>query len=279
MSGRDVRRIFLAIDQGQVHCRIGGAVTATDRRPLLLLHGGPTSSASLAPMLAALTDRGFGVIAPDMMGNGQSDPPPVEPDIAFYAHCALRVLDRLGVQCVDCYGHHVGAQIACELAISAPRRVGRLILDGVGLYSAEQRREFLARYAPPIVPDPAAQHIARLWQFLTDATVRFPHYSEEPADMIADGSPLPPVILTDILADVVGNWRTYHLSYRAGFSDDIASRLPLVTQPTTVLDVDGDPLARHAASVVALLPDARKISTDRAGKADAIESALKSKIS
>lgn len=241
-----VRRVFVDIAHGQVHCRIAGNPAEADSPPLLMLHGGPGSSASLLPMIAELASRGRLVIAPDMMGNGLSDPPPFPPDIAFYTECTLAVLDRLGVDSVDCYGHHVGSQIAGELAVRAPTRVRKLVLDGIGLFSPDRRTEFLELYAPPVQPDPAGSHIARLWTLLSHTTVRFPHYSEDPSNRIAGGDALPPPVLTDLLAEVARNWRTYDLSYRAGFTDDAAARLPLIGQATVVLEVTGDPLAEYA---------------------------------
>lgn len=273
-----MRRVFVDIEHGQVHCRMAGTPADTLYPPLLLLHGGPGSSAGLVPMIEDLAKRGFAVIAPDMMGNGLSDPPPRAPDIAFYAGCALAVLNRLGMQRVDCYGYHIGSQVAGELAVSAPGRVRKLVLDGVGLFSREQRTEFLEFYAPPVQPDASGAHLARLWAFLSHTTVRFPHYSDKPADRIVGGAPLPPPVLTDLLAEVVRNWRTCHLSYQAGFADAAGDRLSRIAHPTVVLEVTGDPLSGHAQRAASLLPHGTAIRCERPARAAVIAQFAQEKI-
>lgn len=264
------RRTFVDIEHGQIHCRIAGAPSIDGVPPLLMLHGGPGSSAGLVPMIEAIAAQGICVIAPDLMGNGQSDPPPIEPDMAFYADCIRMVLDKLGISQVDCYGHHAGAQIGCELAIRAAGRVRRLILDGVGLFSSDERRAFQKRYAPPIAPDAGGDHLLAIWRFLSATTMRFPHYSGDDRDRIPGGAPQSPPILTDQVADVVRNWRTYHLTYRASFTEDFAVRLPMIEQPTIIFEIVGDPLARHADTARLLLKTARVMKLDRTMRATAI---------
>ena len=52
--------------------------------------------------------------------------------VGFY-HDALTAL---GLDAVDLYGTHTGASIASMIALKHPKRVRRLVLDGVGLYAA-----------------------------------------------------------------------------------------------------------------------------------------------
>ncbi len=255
MSGAVIDRAFLRVAGGLIHYRH----TAGDRTrvPLVMAHGGPGSSLSLVALIADLgVDRL--VAAPDMMGNGCSDPPPSTPtSIEFYADGLIAVMDHLGLDQVDLYGHHTGAQVITELAIAHPDRVRRLVLDGVALFDDAQRAEFLSRYAPEILPQADGSHLAWVWEFISQTTQHFPHYLRDEAHRIEGGAALPPPVVTARAAEVLQVWATYHLAYQAAFSHRFAERLTLIIAPTLVLEVERDPLARYAARAVELIPDAR----------------------
>jgi len=248
VTGR-IDRGFCRTGAGMIHYRSAGDPASP---PLLMLHGGPGSSASLAPLIADLADR-FRVVAPDTMGCGDSDPAPdATPDIAGYAAYLAGFLDAMAMPSVAVYGHHTGAQIACELAIAHPHRVSRLILDGAALFAPELRVDFVARYAPPIVPVDSGEHLTWLWQFARDLTRYFPHYRKDADHRTVPGQPLPADLATNLVAEALKVWPTWHLAYRAAFSHDFAARLPAVAQPMLVLEVAGDPLAEFAARAAAL---------------------------
>jgi pimeloyl-ACP methyl ester carboxylesterase len=251
-----IDRAFLRVPEGLVHYRYLAGPIDGEAPPLAMAHGGPGSSRDLLPLIEAMgADRT--VFAPDMMGNGASDPPPDDPSIAFYAQCLIAVMDHLGVERADLYGTHTGAQVMCELAIAHPHRVRRLILDGVALFSDAERAEFIALYAPAMKPDAEGGHLQWLWNFTGQMTLRFPHYSEDPRHLIPGGAPPPLAAWTTWAADVLGAWSTFHLAYRAAFTHDLAARLPLITAPTIVLAVAGDPLADYAEPAARLIPGAR----------------------
>lgn len=237
---------------------------------LVLLHGGPGSSAGLEPLIAALADERR-TLAPDTMGCGDSDAPGHDdPDIAHYAADLQLLLGELDVGTVDIYGHHRGAQIACEFAIAHPQRVRRLVLDGVGLFSKQLRTELLDRYAPPLLPDEDGHHLSRVWNFASQLTRRFPHYSCDPAHRIVPEIVLPPAATTDIAAEILKNWSTFHLGYRAAFRHDMAARLPFVEAATLILKTVGDPLTRYAEDAAAVLPNGSTMRTTKIGRADVI---------
>jgi pimeloyl-ACP methyl ester carboxylesterase len=258
-----IDRGFCRTAAGLIHYRSAGDPAL----PLLImLHGGPGSSAGLAPLIGELADR-FRILAPDTMGCGDSDPAPdAEPEIADYAAYLAGFLGAMAAPAAVVYGHHTGAQIACELAITAPHRVSRLILDGAALFVPDLRCEFVERYAPPIVPDENGAHLAGLWQFARDLTRYFPHYRKDDDHRTASGQPLPADLATNLVAEALKVWPTWHLAYRAAFSHDLAARLALLTTPALVLEVAGDPLAQFAARA-AELARATCCATDRSGRA------------
>jgi pimeloyl-ACP methyl ester carboxylesterase len=262
-----IDRGFCRTGAGLIHYRSAGDPASP---MLVMLHGGPGSSASLVPLITQLAAT-FRVLAPDTMGCGDSDPAPTaEPSIADYAVYLAGLLDALGAGPAAIYGHHTGAQIACELAIAAPQRVTRLILDGTALFAPALRAEFIERYAPPIVPVDRGEHLVWLWYFARDLTRYFPHYRKNDDHLTVLGEPLPADAATNIIAEATKAWRTWHLAYRAAFTHDLAARLPALTTPTLVLEVAGDPLAEYAERAAALVPQALCQAVVRSDRASAV---------
>lgn len=265
-----IDRGFHRIAAGQIHYRIAGTCQPGGPPPLLLAHGGPGSSAGLVPLIAALAETRR-VIAPDMMGNGDSDPPPCDqPDIGFYADCLIEFLDGMGIGTVDAYGHHTGAQVVCELAIAQPDRVRRLVLDGLGLFPDDLRAELIAHYAKPIVPLASGDHMLAIWDFVDNLTRYFPYYRRDDDHRIVPALSIPPDATMNIARDVIRAWPTVHIAYRAAFAHRLADRLPLVTAPTLVFETEGDPLARYAGDAAAQLRDGRPVRVTRLQRAAAI---------
>ena len=210
---------------------------------------------SLRGLISALGDS-RPVIAPDTLGNGDSVAPPVEqPDIAWYAETSLRVMDALGIERVDLYGSHTGAHIAVEMAIAAPQRVARIVLDGIGMFSADEKRENLAQYAPAIEPDAFGGQFHWAWHFVRDQGWFFPYFKRDRAHLRGIDQPSVEALHTTTL-EVLKSIRSYHKAYRAAFAHDDAARLPFVKQRTLVMADAADPLQGGVARAAALLADA-----------------------
>ncbi len=215
------------------------------------------------------------VIAPDMLGNGDSSPPPgPSTDMGFYADVVIQVMDKLGLSQIDFYGDHTGAQIGVEVAIRYPDRVRRLILDGAPLFPDDVKAEFLAHYAPEVKLEEYGGHLAWVWGFVRDLTVHFPYYRTDPAHRLMSAPVLPIATRHALVVDILKSLPTFHLAYRAAFSHNVAARLPLITQPTLFLAADSDPLGVYLESAAALTPGsvARRVATF--DKAEAIRGFL-----
>lgn len=105
-----------------------------DGPPVLLLHGWPDSSAMWRHQIAALSAKGFHVIAPDLRGFGESDKPANVDDYAFLTTIAdiTGVLEHFGITAFQVVGHDWGAFFAWALACFLPERVQRLAVLSVG---------------------------------------------------------------------------------------------------------------------------------------------------
>jgi pimeloyl-ACP methyl ester carboxylesterase len=106
--------------------RIGG------RGPLLVLvHGITNSSASWEPVLALLGQR-FTVIAPDLLGHGDSAKPRGDYSLGANASLLRDLLLALGHDRATIVGHSLGGGIAMQTAYQFPERVERLVLVASG---------------------------------------------------------------------------------------------------------------------------------------------------
>lgn len=256
----EVDRAFVRIREGLVHYRSVGKVggrTKAPRLPLYMAHAGPGSSASSVPLLRHFGRRRV-VIAPDTLGAGDSAAPDMaQPDVAYYADSVVRILDALGIETVDFFGAHTGAHIGTELALRAPSRVRRLVLNGVALFPEEMKAQLLQNYAPPMQPDEYGRQLAFAWQFIRDMSLFFPHYARDPQHRLANPVNTPEGLNAGVV-EVLKVLKTYHLGYHAVFRHDIASRLPLLKVPVLCMASDSDPLSQYLDAAAALVPGAKK---------------------
>jgi 2-hydroxymuconate-semialdehyde hydrolase len=99
---------------------------------VLLLHGsGPgTTSAAWGPLIAALEPR-HRVIAPDLLGFGESSPPAVGSSLrAAWTAQASELLDSLAIASCAVVGNSAGGAIAFSLARARPDLVTKLVAVG-----------------------------------------------------------------------------------------------------------------------------------------------------
>ena len=271
MSPAPIRRGFVEVAEGQVHYRTAG----WDRPglPLLMLHASPGSARMLEPLISTLGQRRR-VVATDTLGNGDSSPPAgTAPEIAYFADAHRRALDALGIERFDVYGSHTGANIACELAIAFPRRVRRLILDGVSLYTPAERADMLTHYAPGVTIDLNGSQFTWIWHFVRDVYLFWPWYRRDAAHRRPTGLPGADE-LHDKAVEVIKAARTYHLSYRAAIGYDKEPRLPLVQVPTLLACAKSDMLFEYFDRVKALMPGATPLVTEGVGSPAALRATV-----
>ena len=100
---------------------------------LLLLHGIAGSSRTWRDVFPRLSDR-FTVIAPDLMGHGQSEKPVGDYSLGSFASGIRDLLDVLDIDRVSVIGQSFGGGVAMQLAYQHPERCERLVLvDSGGL--------------------------------------------------------------------------------------------------------------------------------------------------
>ncbi|WP_405866263.1 alpha/beta fold hydrolase [Streptomyces sp. NBC_00005] len=115
-----------------------------DAPTVVLLHGFPTSSFMFRNLIPLLADR-YHVIAPDHLGFGLSDAPPVDEfDYTFDALADLTsgLLAQLGISRYALYVQDYGAPVGWRLALADPTAVTAIISQNGNAYEAGFAEEF-----------------------------------------------------------------------------------------------------------------------------------------
>lgn len=95
--------------------------------PIFLIHGFPLSSELWTPQRAALS-ASYRVIAPDLRGHGQSDPPHGAATIGTYADDVVAIMDELGIGQATVGGLSMGGYVLMALLARHPDRVRGVVL-------------------------------------------------------------------------------------------------------------------------------------------------------
>lgn len=98
---------------------------------LLLIHGVGDNSTTWNSVHAKLAQR-FTVIAPDLLGHGESDKPRADYSLAAFANGMRDLLAALGIDRVTLVGHSLGGGIAAQFVYQYPHMVERLVLVSSG---------------------------------------------------------------------------------------------------------------------------------------------------
>lgn len=99
--------------------------------PLLLLHGLGCNHKTWLPVLAELAEH-HTVIAPDLLGHGQSAKPRADYSLGGYANGMRDLLTVLGIDRVTVVGHSFGGGVAMQFAYQFPERAERIVLVAPG---------------------------------------------------------------------------------------------------------------------------------------------------
>jgi pimeloyl-ACP methyl ester carboxylesterase len=139
-----------------------------DGKPMVLLHGGGTTSASWYATVGSLVEAGVRVYAVDIIcDRGRSvpglDPVRSRPDLVEWLSQTMR---GLGLNRADLAGHSYGGWIAAHHAIHAPDTVDRLLLLDASTVFAGFSAGYLLR-SVPLVFGNRAGNMRRLLEWET----------------------------------------------------------------------------------------------------------------
>lgn len=98
---------------------------------LVMIHGIAGSSGTWVPVMPLLAER-FTVIAPDLLGHGESAKPRGDYSLGAYASGIRDLLGVLGHDRATVVGHSLGGGVAMQFAYQFPQMAERLVLIGSG---------------------------------------------------------------------------------------------------------------------------------------------------
>ncbi|MAT04755.1 MAG: alpha/beta hydrolase [Acidimicrobiaceae bacterium] len=107
------------------------AEAGPDAPALLLIHGLAGNSRTWKDVMPALAAE-FTVLAPDLLGHGESAKPVGDYSLGAFASGLRDLLAKLGIGPVTVIGHSLGGGVAMQLAYQHPELVDRLVLIGSG---------------------------------------------------------------------------------------------------------------------------------------------------
>lgn len=102
------------------------------RGPLLVLLHGIAGTAATWDEVIPLLALDHMVIAPDLMGHGESGKPHGDYSLGGYANAIRDLLEALGAKRATLVGHSLGGGIALQFAYQFPERCERLVLVSSG---------------------------------------------------------------------------------------------------------------------------------------------------
>ncbi len=106
-------------------------LTAGAGEPVLLLHGLADHAETWARVLPQLA-RGYRVVAPDLLGCGLSDKPPISYTLWELAFYLRHLMDAAEIERAHVVGHSLGGGLAMHLYFQYPERVRDLTLIASG---------------------------------------------------------------------------------------------------------------------------------------------------
>ncbi|GAA1970413.1 alpha/beta fold hydrolase [Nocardioides panacihumi] len=162
------------VDVGGVRTRYVEA-GSPDLPHAILLHGTGGHWETFAPNLTALSEH-YHCIAIDMVGNGFSEKPDYDYEIAVYVRQVLGVLDQFGIEKAHFIGMSLGAWVSAATAVSHPDRVDKLILmSPAGLVATASNMARIRAERTAAVQDPSWQSIHKVFEHLiADEANRLP---------------------------------------------------------------------------------------------------------
>jgi pimeloyl-ACP methyl ester carboxylesterase len=152
---------------------------------ILLIHGMAGSSRTWLDVMKILV-RDYTVIAPDLLGHGESAKPMGDYSLGAYAS-GLRdlLVGSLGIESATLVGQSLGGGVAMQLAYQHPELCERLVLaasGGLGREVSWVLRALTlpgAEYViPPLFPRVARRAGDKVMRFFRDRGVRAPHVAE-----------------------------------------------------------------------------------------------------
>jgi len=126
---RLVKRIGVPVEQTTIYAGTvkTAYLSAGKGHPVVFVHGTGVGGITWAPIFGTLSTN-FHLIAPDIVGYGESDKPSAPYDRAFFCDWLRDFIDALGFFELSLVGSSQGGAIAVQFTLDQPDRVKSLVL-------------------------------------------------------------------------------------------------------------------------------------------------------
>jgi len=236
VAGGGLWHHYVETTRGRRHLRRAGETG----KPLLVIPTGGGSSAQFAPVVTGLA-RNRRVFAVDYPGNGLSEPSADKVTIGTLALDMLALLDAMDIGTCDVWGSHTGAQVALEMAVIAPDRIGRIVMEGPVFVSPDFQADLLANYFIDLTPDQWGRHILSVWNWRRDMFMYWPWYNVARETARKLGVPSAEDLHMYALG-ILESGITYDQAYRSAFGYDTRARLKELERPALICAGPNDQL-------------------------------------
>ena len=148
-------------------------LSAGTGEPLVLLHGAGGGAVLWGPIIDLLSKH-FHVIAPDVVGYGESDKPDAAYNKKYFSTWFRSFCDSLNMKKINLLGNSQGGAIAMQFTLDNPDRVKKLILvgsAGLGAWGISPGAMFKMAAANIF---PTKQTVQKIVEYLVHKTDNFP---------------------------------------------------------------------------------------------------------
>lgn len=133
-----INRIGISVNKANV---MAGSVntaylSAGTGFPVICLHGGGAGAVTWYPSIDQVAQH-FQVVAPDIVGYGESDKPDASYDKAYFSSWLKQFLDVIGITKAHIVGLSQGGAIALQFTLDNPEMVDKLVLVDSGALGAK----------------------------------------------------------------------------------------------------------------------------------------------
>ena len=167
---------------------------------------------------------------------------PHRSQLGYYVETLLEALQNLGIPAFHLFGHHTGAAIACEMAVTAPERVRSVMMVGPVYMDAAERQRWRQEFIDPLVIQADGSHLGKIWK-------RVQSLDPNPASSLCHREAV----------DNLHAGERYHEAYLAVFNQDFPALLRQVACPLLLLCGGEDVLLLYFKPACEVRPDAKSL--------------------
>ena len=127
---------YMMIDGLRIHYLDEGP---NDADPIILFHGEPAWSYLFRKMIPVLTEAGYRVVVPDMVGFGKSDKFESKYDYSYKHHIEVmkELVERLDLKNATHFGQDWGGLIGLRVVAEMPNRFSQVVVSNTGMVAGE----------------------------------------------------------------------------------------------------------------------------------------------